>query len=146
MFPREDEQLLQGQKWISWKKPGRCNWFKRGWVVQEAALVREAVTYVYPRRTLRCIDQYSPNLRTAASKRAQFNTDRQVAHNANRSSPDIAKDLRNVKTTGNEPWNKLIPNKTQVTKPYANSRGTELRRDVGLIGFKRQHLRIHVDH
>ncbi|KAG6364316.1 hypothetical protein INS49_005916 [Diaporthe citri] len=42
-FPREDEPLLHDEKWISWEKLGKCDWFRRGWVVQEAALAREAV-------------------------------------------------------------------------------------------------------
>lgn len=42
-FPREDEPLLHDEKWISWEKLGKCDWFKRGWVVQEAASAREAV-------------------------------------------------------------------------------------------------------
>lgn len=42
-FPREEEPLLDDVKWISWEELGRCEWFKRGWVVQEAALAREAV-------------------------------------------------------------------------------------------------------
>lgn len=42
-FPREDEPLLHDEKWTSWEKLGKCDWFKRGWVVQEAALAREAV-------------------------------------------------------------------------------------------------------
>lgn len=42
-FPREDEPLLHDEKWISWEKLGKCDWFRRGWVMQEAALAREAV-------------------------------------------------------------------------------------------------------
>lgn len=42
-FPPENEPLLHDEKWISWERLGRCDWFRRGWVVQEAALAREAV-------------------------------------------------------------------------------------------------------
>lgn len=42
-FPREDEPLLHDEKWTSWERLGKCDWFRRGWVVQEAALAREAV-------------------------------------------------------------------------------------------------------
>lgn len=42
-FAPENEPLLHDEKWISWERLGRCDWFRRGWVVQEAALAREAV-------------------------------------------------------------------------------------------------------
>lgn len=42
-FPQEDDPLLRDERWNSWEKLGRCDWFRRGWVVQEAALAREAV-------------------------------------------------------------------------------------------------------
>lgn len=42
-FPPENEPLLRDEKWTSWEELGRCDWFRRGWVVQEAALAREAV-------------------------------------------------------------------------------------------------------
>lgn len=42
-FPHENDPLLCDEKWISWEKFGKCAWFRRGWVVQEAALAREAV-------------------------------------------------------------------------------------------------------
>lgn len=35
--------MLHDKKWTSWEKLGKYDWFKRGWVVQEAALAREAV-------------------------------------------------------------------------------------------------------
>lgn len=42
-FPREDEPLLHDAKWASWEVFGKCAWFGRAWVLQEAALAREAV-------------------------------------------------------------------------------------------------------
>ncbi|KAG8156595.1 hypothetical protein KVR01_013546 [Diaporthe batatas] len=42
-FPSEDDTLLHDNRWVSWEEFGKCAWFGRGWVVQEAALAREAV-------------------------------------------------------------------------------------------------------
>lgn len=42
-FPQEDNPLLTDDRWESWEQLVRCPWFRRGWVVQEAALGPEGL-------------------------------------------------------------------------------------------------------
>lgn len=37
-FPRADDPLIDPDRWESWNRLVRCEWFRRGWVWQEAAL------------------------------------------------------------------------------------------------------------
>jgi hypothetical protein len=42
-FPEAEDPLLKDLRWRSWEKLIHCPWFRRGWVVQEAALGRKAL-------------------------------------------------------------------------------------------------------